>query len=113
MRARALTSAADFARELGDFAAADRYSEESLALFRELGDQPGIARALHELGETAIATEDYDRAVGLFEQGRISSGRAAELCGLPRVDFLFAASRAGVPVADLDAAELDREFSDD
>jgi len=52
-------------------------------------------------------------ALRLFEQGRISSGRAAELCGLPRVDFLFAASRAGVPVADLDAAELDREFSDD
>jgi hypothetical protein len=29
------------------------------------------------------------------------------------VDFLFAAGRAGVPVADLDAAELDRELSDD
>jgi hypothetical protein len=27
------------------------------------------------------------------------------------VDFLFAAGSAGVPVADLDAAELDREFS--
>jgi len=52
-------------------------------------------------------------ALRLFERGRISSGRAAELCGLPRVDFLFAASRAGVPVVDLDAAELDREFSDD
>jgi predicted HTH domain antitoxin len=52
-------------------------------------------------------------ALRLFEQGRISSGRAAELCGLPRVDFLLAASRAGVPVVDLDAAELDREFLDD
>jgi predicted HTH domain antitoxin len=52
-------------------------------------------------------------ALRLFEQGRISSGRAAELCGLPRVDFLFAAGRAGIPVADLDAAELDREFSRD
>jgi len=52
-------------------------------------------------------------ALRLFEQGRVSSGRAAELCGLPRVDFLFAAGRAGVPVADLDAAELDREFSGD
>ncbi len=49
----------------------------------------------------------------LFEQGRISSGRAAELCGMARIEFLFAASRAGVPVVDLDAAELDREFSGD
>jgi predicted HTH domain antitoxin len=52
-------------------------------------------------------------ALRLFEQGKISSGRAADLCGLPRADFLFAAGRAGVPVADLDAAELDREFSGD
>lgn len=52
-------------------------------------------------------------ALRLFEQGRISSGRAAELSGIPRVDFLFVAGREGVPVADLDAAELEREFSDD
>lgn len=52
-------------------------------------------------------------ALRLFEQGRVSSGRAAEICGLPRVDFLLAAGRAGVPVVDLDAAELDREFSND
>lgn len=48
----------------------------------------------------------------LFELGRISSGRAAEVCGLPRVEFLLLASRAGVPVADLDAEELNREFAD-
>ncbi len=48
----------------------------------------------------------------LFELGRISSGRAAEVCGIPRVEFLLLASRAGVPVADLDAEELNREFAD-
>ena len=52
-------------------------------------------------------------ALRLFERGRISSGRAAELSGIPRVEFLFAAGREGVPVADLDAGELEREFSDD
>ena len=52
-------------------------------------------------------------AMRFFEQGLISSGRAAEICGLSKLDFLFAAGRTGVPVADLDAAELDREFSDD
>jgi predicted HTH domain antitoxin len=48
----------------------------------------------------------------LFELGRISSGRAAEVCGVSRVEFLLLASRAGVPVADLDAEELNREFAD-
>jgi predicted HTH domain antitoxin len=51
-------------------------------------------------------------ALKLFELGRLSSGRAAELCGMPRVDFLLLAGRSGVPVADLDAEELDREFLD-
>jgi predicted HTH domain antitoxin len=50
-------------------------------------------------------------ALKLFEAGRISSGRAAELSGLPRADFLFRAGRKGVPVADLDEEELDREFT--
>lgn len=48
----------------------------------------------------------------LFELGRISSGRAAEVCGMTRVEFLLLASRAGVPVADLDDEELSREFLD-
>ena len=51
-------------------------------------------------------------ALKLFELGRLSSGRAAELCGMPRVEFLLLAGRSGVPVADLDAEELDREFLD-
>jgi predicted HTH domain antitoxin len=51
-------------------------------------------------------------ALKLFELGRVSSGRAADLCGIPRVEFLLLAGRAGVPLADLDAGELDREFLD-
>jgi predicted HTH domain antitoxin len=51
-------------------------------------------------------------ALKLFEVGRISSGRAAELSGLPRIEFLFRAGRVAVPVADLDEEELDREFAD-
>lgn len=51
-------------------------------------------------------------ALKLFELGRISSGRAAELSSLPRVEFLLTASRLGVPVADLDEEELEREFAD-
>jgi predicted HTH domain antitoxin len=66
---------------------------------------------------TGQSQEDFVRdakffvAVKLFELGRISSGRAAEICGLPRVEFLLLAGRSGVPVADLDADELNREFA--
>jgi predicted HTH domain antitoxin len=28
-------------------------------------------------------------AARLFEEGRISSGKGAEICGMPRVDFLL------------------------
>ncbi|HXO18459.1 MAG TPA: UPF0175 family protein [Thermoanaerobaculia bacterium] len=50
-------------------------------------------------------------ALKLFELGRLSSGRAAEICGMNRVDLLLLAGRSGGPVADLDDAESEREFS--
>ena len=53
----------------------------------------------------------FQRALKLFEQGRISSGKAGTLCGLGRVGFLLAAGRAGVPVVDLSDDELVEEFS--
>jgi predicted HTH domain antitoxin len=49
-------------------------------------------------------------AVKLFEQGRISSGKAGRLCNMGRVEFLLAASRSGVPVVDLSSAEMAAEF---
>ena len=67
---------------------------------------------------TGQSQEDFVReakfllALKLFELGRISSGRAAELSGMNRVDFLLTAGRMGVPVADLEGDELEREFSD-
>lgn len=51
-------------------------------------------------------------ALKLFELGRISSGKAAQVCGLNRIDFLLTAGRLGVPASDLDADELEREFRD-
>jgi predicted HTH domain antitoxin len=50
-------------------------------------------------------------ALKLFDQGRISSGKAGILSGLGRVGFLLAASRAGVPVVDLTEDELAEEFA--
>lgn len=51
-------------------------------------------------------------ALKLFELGRISSGQAAEMADMPRVDFLFQAGRMGVPVVNLDPEDLDQEFVD-
>ena len=52
-------------------------------------------------------------SLNLFERGRISSGKAAEICGMLRLDFLLQAGRSGVPVADLEPSEWHREFADD
>ncbi len=49
-------------------------------------------------------------ALKLFEVGRLSSGKAGELCGMGRVEFLLAAGRTGVPVVSLDDDELVSEF---
>ncbi len=50
-------------------------------------------------------------ALKLFEQGRISSGKAGKLCGMGRVEFLLAAGRAGVPIVDLNQEEMSEEFA--
>jgi predicted HTH domain antitoxin len=50
-------------------------------------------------------------AMKFFELGELSSGQAAEMCGLTRVAFLFEASKHGVPVAELSDDELAGEFA--
>ncbi len=46
-----------------------------------------------------------------FELGELSSGQAAEMCGLSRPGFLLEAGRHGVSVAELDPEELETEFA--
>lgn len=53
----------------------------------------------------------YLLAPKLFEQGRISSGKAGRLADLGRVEFLLAASRDGVPVVDMTEAEMTAEYA--
>lgn len=73
--------------------------EDALAL-------PGVSPA------SLIQEAKFMLALKLFEVGRLSSGKAGQLCGMGRVEFLFAASRAGVPVVDLDEEELAAEFAE-
>lgn len=49
-------------------------------------------------------------AFELFRRGQVSAGKAAELLGMNKIAFLDAASRRGIPVADLDEDELAREL---
>lgn len=49
-------------------------------------------------------------AVKLFELGRLSSGRAAQLAGLPRVEFLLALGRYQVTPFQLTPEELARDI---
>jgi len=49
-------------------------------------------------------------AAKLYEMGKLSSGRAAELAGIPRVSFLQFLSRYNVPVFDFTADELEQDM---
>lgn len=50
-------------------------------------------------------------AVKLFELGRLSSGAAAELAGIPKPVFLSKLAQYGVASFDLTAEELEKEVS--
>lgn len=69
------------------------------------------------LMQTGASREALEResqfwlALKFFERGQLTSGQAASMCGMNRVDFLFEAGRNGVPVADLDGEELSRELA--
>lgn len=71
----------------------------------------GVLLATGQSAEEFAEEARFLLALKLFELGRISSGQAAELSGLPRVEFLFLAGRQGVPVADVDPEDLEREFA--
>lgn len=49
-------------------------------------------------------------AVKLYQMGKLSSGRAAQLAGIPRVSFLQFLSRYDVPIFDLTHEELRQDF---
>lgn len=48
-------------------------------------------------------------AVKLFEMGKLTSGKAAELAGMPRVSFLYTLARYNVPAINLQAEEITHE----
>ena len=68
--------------------------------------------ALPGVSPESLASEaKFMLALKLFEVGRLSSGKAGELCGMGRVEFLLAAGRAGVAVVAIDDDLLSAEFA--
>ena len=61
-RARGLRAAASLATEQGDFAAAERLLQESLALHREIDDPNGAGRALSGLAYLSLCQGHYPEA---------------------------------------------------
>ncbi len=51
-------------------------------------------------------------AAKLYEMGRLTSGQAARLAGVPRVTFLLDCRRYGVASVEWDQAEINAEFAD-
>ena len=49
-------------------------------------------------------------AVKLFELGKLTSGKAAELAGMPRATFLYTLARYNVPAINLQAEENEQEI---
>ncbi len=66
-------------------------------LLAEKTDEISFARELRVLA-----------AVKLYELGRLSSGRAAELAGMPRVEFLLELKRYDVFPFEAELSDLER-----
>lgn len=60
--------------------------------------------------EAFVEEAKFLLALKLFEIGRLASSRAADLCGMNRVDFLLRVGQSGTPVTDLDERDSE-EFS--
>lgn len=67
-RAKALYAAGNLACRQADYPPARSLQEESLALYRELGDRSGIAASLRNLGHVTYQQGDYETASSLFEE---------------------------------------------
>ncbi len=71
--------------------------------------------------ETAVSTtqqefEDQIRlmaALKMFELGKLSSGKAAQLAGISRVAFFEMCGRYHVPIINYSAAEIESELAQD
>jgi predicted HTH domain antitoxin len=63
-----------------------------------------------KMSDAEFATEmRFLAAAKLYELGRLSSGKAAQLAGMERVEFLRSLQRIGVPAINLRDEEVEAE----
>ena len=69
-------------------------------------------KALRPLADRPLDAFVKELAVlELYRRRLVSSGKAAELLDMPRLEFIHYASRLGIPFLDLSEAELDEELA--
>ncbi len=81
-RAKALVVSGSLAVAGGDFAHAEGLLDEALALYRALGDERGVARALFGQGELAFVAGDPAHAVACREEALALSRRTGDRWGV-------------------------------
>src|SRR5919112_1273582 len=83
VRANALLGTGFFMASQGDLGLAIERLEESLALYRQVGDRRGAATCLRLLGSTMFELGDWERAEALLEEGLVlarESGSIRDTC---------------------------------
>lgn len=68
-----------------------------------------LLRVLKLTPEEFASQVRFILAAKLYELGRLSSGQAAQLCGMSRVQFLLELPKIGVNTSNLAADALDEE----
>ncbi len=74
---------------------------------------PDLADLLEELGRPPKEAARELIVLGLYAQGELSSGRAAELLGQQRGDFIRYAAAKGIPYFQMTGEEVRREVDRD
>jgi predicted ATPase/transcriptional regulator with XRE-family HTH domain len=81
LRAKALNGAGVLAYDQGDYGRATALLDESLVLYRDLGDQRGTAWALHSLAFVPRDQGDYRRAGALLEESLVLFRELGDIAG--------------------------------
>ena len=69
----------------------------------------GLAALLHQMNESVKLAASEMIVLELYRRGAISSGKAGELLGMPRLNFIRYASQLGIPHIDMTADEWEQE----
>jgi tetratricopeptide (TPR) repeat protein len=81
-QAKALSNAGAGAYLVGDVGRASERYERSLVLFREVGDDPGVARCLRGLGSVARQVGDYEESATRFAEALELSRKIGDARGV-------------------------------